>query len=640
MNRDLIVTRDESWDVLPHLDAGAGQEIHSGMDLSRLLRIFREWRMVILACGAVGLLAAIAITLSTTPMYRAGVVLEANPPTVQVISESTQSTGPNVDVYQFVATQMGLLQSRGLAERVAQDLGLARDPEFADQDAAPARRVQQAARAIEANLQVDQQKDGQLISFSFIWQQPELAAKIANAYADAFIDTSLQRRYEASAYARNFLQRQIASTRRELEKSERQLVQYAQAQGIINSGSGGSQQGNDASSPQGQSLVALNAALADATARRVAAEGAYRQAVAVGATKDVTDSTQALRQARAALQAEYQEKRTLMKPEHPEMASLRSRITELDRQIGREAATATSGVVNSALAAYRAALSAEQALRAQVAGLKSQVLDLRGRSIQYAILQRDVDTNRALYDALLQRYKEIGVAGGIGASPVSIVDRADAPTAPFKPNALLNVLLGLTLGLLGGVVAAIGLDILNDTIRTPSDVRKKLGLPCLGAIPKRSGNAKRTGLLEELDDPTSPAAESYATLATSLRFTTDEGLPNALLVTSARAAEGKSSTTLALCHHFAKLGKTVLLIDADLRKPSFRGESNEKGLTALLTTEDSLAEHVTATKYANLWLLHCGPEPPNPAALLASSRFRAIISEGCSQYDIVVVDSL
>ena len=326
MNRDLIVSRDEGWDVLPHLDSigpRTAQDVQSGMDLSRLIRILREWRAVILAAGAAGLLAAIAITLITTPMYRARVVLEANPPSVQVIDEQSESSnGPSMDTWQFVATQLGLLQSRGLAERVAQDLGLANNPQFASQDADPARRVKQAADKITDNLQISPQADGQLIRFAFIWESPDTAAKVANAYAEAFINASLQRRYEASAYARNFLQRQIASTRRELEKSERQLVHYAQQQGIIDTGTGGSdsQRTSDASSPQGQSLIALNQALADATATRVAAEGAYRQARAAGVTSDVTTSTQPLRQARAELQAQYQQKRALMKPEHPEIS--------------------------------------------------------------------------------------------------------------------------------------------------------------------------------------------------------------------------------------------------------------------------------------------------------------------------------
>ena len=285
---------------------------------------------------------------------------------------------------------------------------------------------------------------------------------------------------------------------------------------------------------------------------------------------------------------------------------------------------------------YQAALSAERALQSRVGGLKGQVLDLRGRSIQYNIFQREVDTNRALYDALLQRYKEIGVAGGIGAAPVSIVDRADVPAGPFKPKPLLNALIGLVLGAAAGILAAVGMEFINDTIRTRSDVRNKLGLACLGAIPKR---ARKVPLLEELEDPSSPTSEAYSTVATSLRFSTEQGVPKTMMVTSARAAEGKSSTAVALAHNFARLGKSVLLIDADLRKPAFRSLSDSKGLTKLLTSEEQIVDHVTATQYEKLWLLACGPVPPNPADLLASGRFRAIIREASNQFEVVIVDA-
>jgi capsular exopolysaccharide synthesis family protein len=640
LNRDLVISPQDSWDVVPHIDAypGPARDPQSGIGMARLLHILSEWRALIIAAAVIGLLAGVALALLTTPMYRANVVMEVNPPAVEVVDDNTRSSGPTIDTWQFVATQRGLLQSRGLAEHVAQDLGLANNPEFADQSADPAARVQQAAAKIAKNLEIAPQSDGELIRFGFIWPDPEMTSNVANAYADAFINTSLQRRYEASAYARNFLQKQIAKTRSELEKSERQLVQYAQQQGIIDTSSG-TDRATDAASPQGQSLVALNQALADATAKRVAAEGAYREALSAGVTTEVAASTEALRQQRAKLEADYQSKRAFLKPSHPDMVALQAQITALDKEISRETAGGERSRANTARAEYLAAVSAEQALQGKVAGLKSQVLNLRGRSIQYAILQRDVDTNRALYDALLQRYKQIGVAGGIGASPVSIVDRADRPTAPFKPNIVLNLIVGLALGLLAGIGLAVTLDILNDTIRTPSDVRNKLGMAFLASIPKRLGSSKRRDLLEELDDPGSPAAEAYATLGTSLRFTTDEGVPDALLVTSARAGEGKSSTALALAHHFAQLGKRVLLVDSDLRKPSFRGSGNQKGLSALLTSDEDLSDHVTATTYDNLWLLQCGPEPPNPAALLSGSRFKAIMSEATSHFDIVVVDS-
>ena len=642
MNRNLIV-RDENpgWQVGPHLGSFGlslpTQPAPPAIDFARILRVLNEWKWLILSTAGIGVILAVIATLLTTPLYRAKVTLEVNPPQVEIMTDQTKNAAAEGSAWDFIATQVGLLRSTTLAQRVAEDLNLSRNPAFANQAAAPAERLKQATRKVAGNLSVSPPNDGQLIDFTYVSESPQLAAQVANAYATAFINTTLQRRYEASTYARNFLEKQIAKTRGDLEKSERQLVAYAQSQGIINTSSGGDgERGADAGSLQGQSLVALNEALAQATARRVAAEGAYRSGAAAGPTSDVTASTQALRQARASLEADYQDKRTVMKAEHPEMISLRSRITELDRQIARETSNVEGSRLNGLQAEYRAALSAESALQARVAGLKGQVLDLRGRSIQYTIYQREVDTNRALYDALLQRYKEIGVAGGVGTAPVSIVDRADVPVAPFKPSLLWNLIAGLVLGVIAGVGAAFAFEFMNDTIKTRADVRNKLGLAALGAIPKR---LRKVPLLEELEDPSSPTSEAYSSLATSLRFATEQGVPKTLLISSARAAEGKSSTAVALAHNLARIGKSVLLIDSDLRKPAFRSLSNGQGLTRLLTSEDKVADHVTPTQYDKLWLLACGPVPPNPADLLSSGRFRSIIKEASSQFDVVIVDA-
>ncbi|HEU0285308.1 MAG TPA: GumC family protein, partial [Sphingomicrobium sp.] len=530
MNRDIALRDDRGWQVGPHTGqpAVAGPPSHaSAIDFARFLRVLHEWRWLILAATALGLILAVLVTLLTTPLYRARVSLEVNPPRVEIMADQSKDMVSDASPWDFVATQVGLLKSTSVAQRVVEDLNLANNPSFANQEADPAVRLRQATQKVAKNLTVTPPAEGNLVTFSYVSESPQLAAQVANAYANAFINSALQRRYESSTYARNFLERQIAKTRGDLEKSERQLVAYAQSQGIINtSGVGEGERGADAGSLQGQSLVALNDALAQATARRVAAEGAYRSAASAGPTSEVTAATQALRQSRAALEAEYQDKRTLMKPDHPEMVSLRSRIEELDRQIARETSNVGSSRINGLQAEYRAALSAERALQARVAGLRGQVLDLRGRSIQYTILQREVDTNRALYDALLQRYKEIGVAGGIGTAPVSIVDRADVPSGPFKPNLLWNLLAGLGIGLAAGIATAFGLEYMNDTIKTRADVRNKLGLACLGAIPKRT---RKVPLLEELEDPTSATSEAYSTVSTSLRFSTDNGVPKTLL---------------------------------------------------------------------------------------------------------------
>jgi len=603
-----------------------------------LLRIIQHWRWVVMGSVAAGLIAAILITLLTPPVYRAWVTLEANPPAFSVSDDQSRERDASTsNTYDFVATQVGLVSSKSVAERAAQELNLPNNPTLVPQNVDASQRLKIATEVVSGGLHVLPPLEGQLIKFSYDSTSAQLAAAIANGIAESFINTALQRRYEASAYARNFLQRQIARTRGDLERSERSLVGYAQAQGIINTA--GPSEGNappgDTNSLQGESLVTLNKALADVTARRVAAEGAYRQSLATGPTSEVTSGTQALRSQRATLEAEYQQKRTFMKPEHPEMLSLRSQIDELDKQIARESAQMSSGRNNSLLADYRAAESAERALQVRVAGLKGAVLNLRGRSIQYNILQREVDTNRSLYDALLQRYKEIGVAGGVGTAPVSIVDRADIPGLPYKPNLLINLLFGLGAGLLAGIAGAVGLEFLTDTIKTREDVRKKLGIPCLGAVPK---TAARDAFVEDLKNPTSAISEAYSAIVAALRFSTEAGMPKVLLVTSTQSAEGKSSSALALAQNAARREKTVLLIDGDLRKPAFKGGTDKVGLSKLLTTDEPLRGHVLETQHTNLWLLPSGPVPPNPADLLSTGRIRKIVAEAEGQFDLVIID--
>lgn len=621
------------WGVV----SGSTSASQADFDLARLIRIFWEWRWLILGSVAVGVAAAIVISLLITPTYRSTAVLEINPPSFEVVDESKSGQSSAASDQAFLTTQYGLLASRSVAERVAQELNLASDEEFAPAEAGRGARLDAATNQLMGNFQVEPVPNSRLVRVSYISKSPERAAQITNTFADSFINSNLERRYEASSYARTFLERQIRKVKGELERSERQLIGYAQAQGIINistnkEGGGG---GGDTGSLQGASLMGLNEALTLAETRRISAQEAYRSALSSGMTTDVSQGTLGMRQQLAALEAEYRDKLTRMKPDYPDMVSLRNRIDELARQAQVESGTASSARLNTLRAEYQASAAAERAIQTKVDQLRGDVLNLRGRSVQYTILQREVDTNRALYDALLQRYKEIGVAGGIGKNLVSVVDRAQVPGGAYKPNVTLNLLVGLALGLIAGFAAAMVLDIINDTVKTPEDVRDKLKLASLGAIPKAEGSSS---FAEELKDLTSPVSEAYFSLRAALQFATDAGAPKLLLVTSTRAAEGKSSTTLALAQNFARMGKSVLLIDGDLRKPAFVTGSQERGMSKLLTNSEALRDHASPTKFENLWLVPCGPIPPNPAELLASARVKALLREATEQFDMVIVD--
>ena len=640
---DIQPTGGPIWPLAPqsaNLPAiHTGQRAYAGtpvmdLNLATLWRIVSEWRWLILATTAAALAGALIITFLTEPKYRAGAVLEINPPTVQILADEDGGQPMVQNDREFLATQYGLLASRSLAERVAQELNLASNQELVGDEGDRAARQKVAVGTLMSGFEVEPVPASRLINISFSATDPQLAARVTNAFADNFINSNLERRYEANSYARNFLQRQIAKVKADLEASEKKLVQYAQAQGIIDTSSaeGG---GADSGSLESASLVALNEALAQATRKRVEAQTKMRNAAGMSAAQ-VSQSTSQYRSQIAGLEAEYQEKLSRFKPDYPDMVRLRERIESL-REAQQSEARAVGGGSSTTLAAeYRAAAAEENALRARVGQLKGAVLDLRGRSIEHNILQREVDTNRTMYDALLQRYKEIGVAGGVGTNSVMVVDRAEPPGSPYEPNLMMNLLIGLIAGLGAGILAAIAFEYLNDTIKWPDDVRDKLGLPSLGAIPKRQGEGS---MREELEDPSSAISEAYHSLRTSLQFTGEDGVPKPLLLTSARKAEGKSSSTLALAQIFARLGNRVLLVDSDLRKPAFvTGAAPKRGLSMLLSNHDPLQGHVVQTRIPNLWLLPCGPLPPNPAELLASPRLRALLKEAADAWDVVIVD--
>jgi len=603
------------------------------VNLSDIWRVLVKWWWLIAGVVIASVLVAILISLLIQPMYRAGATLEVNPQGVQPI-QMGELQPMQIQDRDFINTQAGLMRSRALAERVGRSLNLAADPSFLD-PSFEGDRSAAVADALEASVTVTPIRDSRLIELSVENPSPELAARIANDYAETFIRMSLERRYEANSYARTFLEQRIGTVRGRLETSERQLVAYAQQQGIVtlnvDSGSGGSRIEQPV---EAQSLVALNQALQEARSARIAAEQRFRQTQATGISTEMlsNQTVQVLSAQRATLEAEYQEKLGLFQPNYPQMVQLRARIAALDNAI-RQQTRAVSGTLRNE---FEAARAREAALEARVDGLRSSLMSLRGRSIQYTILQREVDTNRALYDALLQRYKEVGVAGGVGVNAVSVVDRAQVPGAPFQPNLPLNLIFGLLGGLILGLGSAFALEWLDDTIKTPDDLLSKLGIAPLGIIP---AVGKDDTVQNQLEDTRSQITEAYQSVRTALQFSTEHGVPRTLLVTSTRSGEGKSTSVLSIARSIAGLGASVLLIDADLRKPTFRGPSgNSEGLSNLLSGSDDLEKAIHPTELNGLSLLPAGKIPPNPAELLAAGRFEWVIERASQMFDYVVVD--
>jgi capsular exopolysaccharide synthesis family protein len=606
-----------------------------GLNLQNFLNSLFRWRWLFLAIVVATVLVAAAWASFQTPLYRATATLELNPDPTQVVQtddkQAPDQAQPDRD---FLALQLGLVKSRSVAERVARGLNLKRDEAFLRHAAPPAGGDQAVLEPLMKGFSAAGTDSDRIMEISFVHPDPREAAKIANRFADEAIESNFERALGATARSRRFLEGRLEATRRDLENSERALIDYARKAKIINVVSADSPTSGDSAGGTlvASNLVALNQQLADAQNARIVAQQKYSQASAAAEAAKASDATvQSLQQQRATLQAEYDQKLQTFKPDYPEMVAYRARIAGLDRQIAASGSRASSAVVASLRADMVAAQNRESALQTRINQLQSQFLDLNDRGVQYTILKRSVDANRSMYNALLQ---QLGVenSSATRTSSVSIVDTAQVPTAPFSPNIPRTLILALLAGLVLGSAGVVGADRFYDTINTPDDL-KDIGLPLLGVVPAAP---KKESLDDLIADPRSAVAEAFHSARASLQFATSGGAPKTILFTSARASEGKTSTAIAIAADFLSIGKRVVVIDADLRKPSLRGDS--PGLSGVLAKASTLEASLLVTDNPQLWLLPAGRLPPNPTALLEGHAIEDLLRSLESSFDVVIID--
>ncbi|QIL20501.1 polysaccharide biosynthesis tyrosine autokinase [Thermomonas sp. HDW16] len=626
------------------------------IDLRAYWHILVKRRRLIASIAAATVAAAMLVTLMTQPQYRASALMQVEKEGPPIIA--TQGAMPYYDGWdpEFLNTQYELLRSRALAERVANELNLsgqtldslddpgwvarvmallrpAQKPKPASETPATSGKAEEllkrATGVIQGGLSVAPVKESRLVRLDFDSADPAFSVRAVNAVAEGFIASTLERRMGTTSYAKTYLEDQLAQTKSKLEESESKLVKFAQQEGLVNTGVEGT-------SLATQNLTELNALLAEAQSQRIHAQARWRQASGGGQLPTeilASSSVGTLRQQRAGLQSQYQQKLQTFKPDYPEMVQLKAQIDaanlELDAEMGRLRA--------SVKAEYDAASSNEAMLKGQIANLRGQALDTDSRSIQYNILKREADTNRQLYDSLLQRFKEVGAAGDVRTNNISIIDRAQQGSR-FKPNPSRNLAMGLLAGLLLGVLLAFVLEFLDDTLKTAEDVEQKLRLPVLGIIPKLE--PKQT-VAAAASNPQSAFSEAYRSVRTALQFATDHGVPRSLVITSPSPGEGKSTTALALARNLAQQGRRVLLVDGDLRNPSLHksmGIKAELGLSNLLAGACSFSQAVLPSGEERLEIILSGPLPPNPAELLSGSKLISLLAVGAERYDHIIVD--
>jgi succinoglycan biosynthesis transport protein ExoP len=381
----------------------------------------------------------------------------------------------------------------------------------------------------------------------------------------------------------------------------------------------------------------LNGALQGVVTERIHAQELWEQANSsqeIGLPQILDDGAiRSLHQQRAVLMADYQNKLSTFKPDYPDMRRLKAQINEIDREIK----SAADVIKQSLKAHYESAVEQEALLKKKMEEVKRSVLGTRNKEIQYNILKREAGTNQTLYEGLLQQYKDIGVAGAVGTNNVAVIDRAQRPGGPYKPDFRMNLLKWLTYGLVGAALIIALLEVLDDTFKSPEEIEEQLGLAVLGIIPLAEGD-----VLADMRQHGNPVGEAYRSFRTALQFTTDQGTPKSIAVTSAQPSEGKSTTALALAVNFAQLGMKVLLIDADLRNPSQHRNlkrNNGVGLANYLAGSAMPENIFQETDLERLYFMASGPLPPNPAELLAGTKMMSLLTMASEKVDVVIIDA-
>jgi len=635
---------------------GEEQRDETSVDLQKYLRILRKHWLWIAAVVIVALAVGVATTLLTTRIYTATTTIQIDREPAQVGTMQTVQQREFSSDDEFFQTQFALLKSRELAIRtidkfdmandqgIIQGLGLGKPDKNGRRPSGAVLRTQLIS-TLQTNLNVFQVQRSRLVRISFDSPSPQTSAKIANAIAAEFIEWNLARRFKAGDYSRDFLRVAMEAEKVNVETADRDLAAYADSHKIINIGGGSGAAGEKGSAATqgasttivGSNLLAANAAWTQAKAARFRAEVRWKASQQPNAAiPEVMDNLtiQTYKQSLAGLNAEYQQKATVFRENFPDMVALKARMDNLSRTID----TATEEVKASLKSAYDSALKEEQEAQAAVEALQGSFLGQNREGIEYGLKQMAADTTRAQYESLLGQFREASVAGGITTNNISQIDSAQPPHFPSRPAPKKNLITAGLIGLALGVALAFLLEYLDESIRVPEDVERKLGLPLLGTVPKLDRGVSPA---EAMVDVRSPLSESYYSVRTALQFSTDEGVPSSLLVTSARPAEGKSTSAVAIAQNFARLGLRVLLVDGDLRNPSLHRTlevENSTGLSNYLTGGLPLARVVQPTSMPCLSFIPCGPLPPNPAELLAGTRVEMLLREARAEFDIVVVD--
>src|ERR1700686_410467 len=632
--------------------------------------IKRKWMVTAVV---VGIFMAVAFaSLRETPIYEAVGQIVVNKADSNLIT--FKDSVPVVDYYDQsdLDTEVRILQSDLMALQVIRQLNLDKRPEFgghsdqkqanlvADPLQSDSNHTSALLSRFRGNLKVTLIPNTRVMEIHYTSTDPQLAASAVNTLAATYVEQNFKTKFESTMQASDWLSKQLVDLQMKVETSQEKLVRYQREHEILGT--------DEKQNIITQKLEEHNKETTMAESDRMQKEAIYRQtqsndpvAIAAAIISDTpmggsgagSALLDKLHDQQASLRIQVAELSTQFGPSYPKVEQLDNQIKEIDHQLQLE----TSKAVDHLKQRYLAALQRETMLRAAFDKQKQEANKLNESAIEYSILKRDVDSNRTLYEGLLEKLKEAGVTAGLRSNNFRIINAARVPTSPSEPNIPRNLSFALVLGIISAVGLAFLLESMDNTVRTPEQAQAISGLPSLGMIPlgskstSRGAAGKRLALTASKEvvetvtqvRPQSQMAESYRALRTSLLLSNLGAPPKVIMVTSARPQEGKTTTSINTAIVLAQKGVRVLLVDADLRRPSIHktlGMGPRSGLSNVLTGSATLQQTITTSPILpNLFIMPAGTPPPNPAELLASSNMGDLIVELRELYDHIVIDT-
>ena len=654
------------------------QEKKREIDLAEYWRLIVKRKWVVIAFAGALVFFTGLFSFLATPLYRSTVTLLIEEETSKILSleETFGFQSQYIQDLRYYYTQLKLLKSKSLAERVVKKLDLSSRPALKAKEnpkkkpenepsglLPPSNPNSDLASIIQNGIDVKPVRDTRLVELSYVSSSPLLAAEIANALAEEFITFSIEKRYATTQQASDFLGEQIINLREDLAAKERELQRYGQEKDLIYL--------SNTESTTANKYAELYSEYTKAQIERIRAEVGFREIKDLD-VESIPQSInnpmlQDLRTEYTRKKNEYEEKSKQFKPDYPEMIQLKAGLDSMKEELKRTVETANTE--------YQASLKRETSLKNLLDQQRVSLTKMNSNAILYDSLRIEVQQKRDLLNSLVKRQQETQVSsrlGGLKASNSNIIDRGEVPKSPFTPRKKLNLILALVIGLFGGVGLSFLFDYLDNTIKGPEDIEKIAGLPSLGIIPYLSLNPTRRGKkkyassgrheaygqenrgtensLQETEEvelinqrfPNLSISEDYRTVRTSILLSQADNPPKTIVFTSAMPQEGKTVTVVNTAVSFSQLESRVLIIEADLRKPRLHRifkARNMKGLSSYLTGKISLKDAIQKTSIENIWLLPCGPIPPNPAELLGSKRMRELTEEFKEIFEIILIDS-